>query len=57
MLNIEPIITITTAIILLGERLLLSQILGTFVILIALFMSSFELNNFKLLNIKKKTDS
>ena len=53
MLNIEPIITISTAIILLGERLLSSQILGTVVILIALFMSSFELNKFKLLNIKK----
>ena len=47
MLNIEPIITISSAIILLGEKLLLSQILGVAIILTALFLTNFELNKFK----------
>mgnify|MGYP001204188918 CR=1 FL=1 len=47
MLNIEPIITISSAIVLLGEKLLLSQILGVAIILTALFLANFELNKFK----------
>ena len=47
MLNIEPIITIYSAIILLGEKLLFSQILGVAIILIALFLANFELKKFK----------
>ena len=53
MLNIEPIVTISSAIIILGERLFFSQTLGIFIILTALFLASFELNKLKLLNIKK----
>ena len=52
MLNIEPIVTISSAIILLGERLFFSQILGVLVILTALFLANFELNAFR--NLKKK---
>ncbi len=47
MLNIEPIITISSAIVLLGEKLLLSQIIGVAIILTALFLANFELNKFK----------
>ena len=47
MLNIEPIITISSAIVMLGEKLLLSQILGVAIILTALFLANFELNKFK----------
>ena len=46
MLNIEPLVTIATAILLLGERLIFSQVVGVTVILIALLMASLEFSNF-----------
>jgi len=54
MLNIEPIVTIVTAILLLGESLILTQIFGVTVILISLFMASFELRTFKIFTNKNK---
>ena len=56
MLNIEPLVTIATAILLLGERLILSQSIGVAVILIALFMTSSESSKFFLFINNNKSD-
>ncbi len=56
MLNIEPLVTIATAFLLLGERLILSQYIGVAVILIALFMTSSESSKFVLFINNNKSD-
>ena len=56
MLNIEPLVTITTAILLLGERLILSQSIGVTMILMALFMASWKSSKFSLFRNNNKSD-
>ena len=56
MLNIEPLVTIATAFLLLGERLILSQSIGVAVILMALFMTSSESSKFSLFINNNKSD-